>query len=145
MPEALRPDRHLRRRCFCAPSSGGGPRSWRDEAADSVRPRAQGARRQPVCAGSCSAALVVYTAGAAVAGGILTGCESLSLLVVSFVELTRQRDRAVAAARPLKLDWLVAVVASALVAVALGAVLVGLATRPRVPRARCLPRYGGTR
>jgi hypothetical protein len=84
-------------------------------------------------------ALVV--AGAGVAGGILTGVV-LSLLVVSFVELTAN---ATAPSPPLalSLDWLV-VVASALVAVALGAVLVGLVTG-RAFREPVPARYGGAR
>jgi hypothetical protein len=111
----------------------------RDEAADSFDLEAQGTPPARLRRQLQLRALVV--AGAGVAGGILTGLV-LSLLVVSFVELTAN---ATAPSPPLalSLDWLV-VVASALVAVALGAVLVGLVTG-RAFREPVPARYGGTR
>ena len=111
----------------------------RDEAADSFDLEAQGTPPARLRRQLQLRALVV--AGAGIAGGILTGLV-LSLLVVSFVELTAN---ATAPTPPLalSLDWLV-VVASALVAVALGAVLVGLVTG-RAFREPVPARYGGTR
>jgi hypothetical protein len=109
----------------------------RDEAAESFDLEAQGTPPARLRRQLRLRALVV--AGAGIVGGLVTGIV-LSLLVVSFVELTAN---ATAPAPPLalSLDW-AAVAVSALVAVALGALLVGLVTG-RAFREPAPARYGG--
>jgi len=108
----------------------------RDEAAESFDLEAQGTPPARLRRQLQLRALVV--AGAGALGGIVTGVV-LSLLVVSFVELTANATTPVP---PLELsvDWLVVVLA-ALAALALGALLVGLYTG-RAFRERVPPRYG---
>jgi hypothetical protein len=108
----------------------------RDEAAESFDLEAQGAPPARLRRQLQLRALVVAAAGAL--GGIVTGLV-LSLLVVSFVELTANATTPVP---PLELsvDWLV-VLLSTLVALALGVVLVWLYTG-RAFRERVPPRYG---
>jgi hypothetical protein len=109
----------------------------RDEAAESFDLEAQGTPPARLRRQLRLRALVV--AGAGIVGGLVTGIV-LSLLVVSFVELTAN---ATAPVPPLalSLDW-TAVAVSALVAVALGALLVGLVTG-RAFREPAPARYGG--
>ena len=108
----------------------------RDEAAESFDLEAQGTSPARLRRQLRLRALVVAVAG--VAGGIVTGL-ALSLLVVRFVELTAN---ATTPSPPLTLsfDWLV-IVLSGLLAIGLGAVLVGLVTG-RAFREPSPTRYG---